>query len=141
MLALILSGIGIFIGVLNNCRDRTIQTRLLAIEEERQTHQRTEARRARLRAFLQKSGRHDYHIVIRNEGEAVARDVQTTLDGKPLLEHPVIPNGEQEARKIGPNSEVKYIAAVSFNCAPPFDIAVQWEDESGEAGTYETTLK
>ena len=106
MLALILSGIGIFIGVLNNRRERTIQTRLLAIEEERQTHQRTEARRARLRAFLQKSGRHDYHIVIRNEGEAVARDVQTTLDGKPLLEHPVIPTANKKLEKSAPTRKL-----------------------------------
>lgn len=78
MLALILSGIGISIGILNSRRERTIQGRLLAIEEERQAHQRTETRRAKLRAFLQQSGR-DYYIVIRNEGEAVARGVQTTL--------------------------------------------------------------
>jgi hypothetical protein len=102
--------------------------------------QRTEAKRAKLTAYLQKTGRSNFHIVIRNDGESLARDVIIMLDGKPLLEHPVIPQGEQEVSKIGPHSEVKYIAAVHFGCAPPFDIAIQWHDEAGEGGKYETTL-
>jgi hypothetical protein len=140
MFALILSGIGIFIGIVNSRRERTIQGRLLRIEEERQAHQRSEATRAKLSAYLQKTGRSNFHIVIRNDGESLARDVIITVDGKPLLKHPVIPYGTQAVTKIGPHSEIKYIAAVHSGCAPPFEIAMQWEDESGVGGKYETAL-
>jgi hypothetical protein len=139
MLALILSGVGIYLGVRHNRRDRDIQRRLLAIEEERQEHQRTEARRAKLRAYLQRAGTNHY-IVVQNEGEAPARAVTITLDGRPLLEHCAIFANQEEVRKIGPNSEIRYIAALDSECHPPFDFAVQWEDGSGQVGTYETTL-
>ena len=141
LLALILSGVGIFMGVLNNRRERSIQGRLLAIEEERREHQRTEAKRARLRSYMQKSTQPGtYHIVIRNEGEAVARNLQVILDDKPILEHPAIPHGVAEPRRIGPKSEIKYLAAIDGDCSPPFDLLVRWKDESGEDGEYETTL-
>jgi hypothetical protein len=79
--------------------------------------------------------------VISNEGEAGAWDVRVILDGKPLLEHPIISIGEKEVRKINRREEVKYIAKVTLACAPPYDISIQWNDESGEDRQYRSTLK
>jgi hypothetical protein len=139
-LGLIIAVVAMMVGVLNNRRDRTIQIRLLAIEEERHANQRIETKRAKLRAFLQRSGSQDFRLVIRNDGEAGAWDVRATLDGNPLLEHPIILHGQEEVRKIGPKTEAWYIAKVSFECAPPYELSIQWNDESGEDRTYESTL-
>jgi hypothetical protein len=140
-IALIFSIFGLILGYLNNRGERQIQGRLLAIEEERQEQRRKEALRAKLQAYLQQSGPQNIHLVINNDGEAAAREVDVTLDGLPLLEHDIIPKGEQEARTIGPYSGIKYIAAISGDCPPPYEITIRWIDNSGQEGIYETTLR
>jgi hypothetical protein len=138
LLALIVSGV---IGLLHFRSDRQIQRRLLAIEEERDAERRRQAQQANLRAYLQKSGSHNYHLVIDNDGEAGAQEVQVTLDGKTLLAHPLTNRYiQQEIRTVGPHSEIKYIAAVSGDCPPPYDIVIRWKDGWGRKGFYHTTL-
>jgi hypothetical protein len=138
LLALIVSGI---IAFLHFRSDRQIQRRLLAIEEERDAERRRQAQQANLRAYLQKSGSQNYHLVIDNDGEAGAQEVRVTLDGKTLMEHPLTNRYiRQEIRTVGPHSEVKYIAAVSGDCPPPYHIVIQWKDGWGRDGFYHTTL-
>ena len=42
-----------------------------------------------------------YWLVIRNDGMALARNVRVLLDGKSLIDHTLVPDGEEEITTIG----------------------------------------
>ena len=81
-----------------------------------------------------------FTLVIENNGETEARNIKTMIDGKPLLEHPVIPQNEKEITQIGPHSFIRYNMAVTMGQAGPYDIEINWEDDSKELGFYSTIL-
>lgn len=117
-----------------------LQQRLTQIEQSREYARMMQSLKAELRAELRSVGRGSYRLFIKNTGQGTARNVKVILDGKPVLEHPAIPRGEQEARLIGPGSEISYLMAISFDCHPPFELSITWDDESGETGKYGTSL-
>ena len=117
-----------------------MQQRITQIEESRERDRVIQSRKAYLRAELQEYKQNSYHLVIENVGQGTARNVKAELDGKPIMDHPAIASSQQEIGTIGPGSEISYIAAITYDCSPPFEFKVTWEDDSGEPGEYETTL-
>lgn len=117
-----------------------LQERLTLIEQSREHAKLINSLQAVLRAKLCKTGGNNWRLFVINTGQGTARNVTITLDGKPLLEHPAVPHGEQETKLIGPESEISYCMAVSFGCTPPFELAATWDDDSGQQGRYSTTL-
>lgn len=118
----------------------SLQDRLTQIEQSREHARLIQSLRATIRAVLRKTDRGSWRLFVLNTGEGTARNVTLTLDGKPLLEHDVVPRGEQEAKTIGPGSDVSYCMAISRGCHPPFEFEATWDDDSGQRGTYGTTL-
>jgi len=121
-------------------RQVDLQHRLTQIEQSREYARIIQSLKAELRAELRSVDRGSYRLFIKNTGQGTARNVKVILDGKPVLEHPAIPRGEQEARLIGPGSEISYLMAISFDCHPPFELSITWDDESGDTGKYSTSL-
>jgi len=117
-----------------------MQKRITQIEEAREQERAIQSRKANLKAELQKVERNNYRLVINNSGPGTARNVKATLDGKPILEHPAIVHDQQEITLIGPDSEISYMTDINFDCSPPFEFKVTWEDDSGIPGKWETTL-
>ncbi|MFP4106714.1 MAG: hypothetical protein ACLFVU_11565 [Phycisphaerae bacterium] len=125
------------------------QNRVAAIEEAREANRLGESMSAVLRARIDRgtrtlgSGqtRPTFNLVVANEGQGEARGVEVTMDGKPLLEHPAIPKGEEEVSLIGAGGETSWCLALSFGCAPPFEIEICWDDDDAEGKTYKHTLK
>lgn len=121
-----------------------MQQRITQIEESRERDRVIQSQKAYLKAKLQKlqkkDERNSYHLVIENVGQGTARNVIAELDGKPIIKHPAIASSQQKIGTIGPGSEISYIAAITYDCSPPFKFKVTWEDDSGEPGEYETTL-
>ena len=116
------------------------QRRLVAIEEDREKERQLASRQACLRPELRKTGRHSYRLYIVNTGRAEARNVRVKLDGKPLAMHCAYVQGDEVPTHIGPDSEVSCLLALSLGCSPPFDIEIEWEDDSGLERTYRSTL-
>lgn len=50
---------------------------------------------------------------VENRGPSEAREVQITIDGVSLAEHPIVVGGQKEARQIGPGGSVEYMIALS----------------------------
>lgn len=117
-----------------------LQERITSIEESREQARVREALKANLRAELRRTGQNSWRLFIQNTGSSPARNVTITLDGQPILEHEIIPRGEQETKLIGPQSEVSFLTAVTMDCDPPFEFEVTWDDDSGEQGLFATTL-
>jgi len=107
---------------------------------QREQDRRLSAQRASLRPELRKTNRDSYRLYLVNEGKAEARNVRVMLGGKPLSEHPAAVQGDDMPTRIGPNSEVSCLLAITLGCAPPFEIEVRWDDDSGADHTYRGTL-
>ena len=82
-----------------------LQQRLEISREEDRVRQ---AKGAKLRAFIQKTGR-DWRLFVMNEGEVTARNVKLELDGGPLLAHTLVPRGQEEVTKLGPGAHARYL--------------------------------
>jgi hypothetical protein len=80
-------------------------------------------------------------MVVRNEGMAIARNIRVLLDGRPALEHSLIPRGETESNTLGSGADFRYVLAVSFQSARVVDVVIEWDDDSGRAGKWESQLK
>jgi len=57
-----------------------------------------------------------------------------------LTEHPAAVRGDEVPTCVGPNSEVSCVLAITMGCAPPFEIEIKWEDDSGMNRIYHGTL-
>lgn len=117
-----------------------LQDRLTQIEQSREHAKLMQSLQAVIRTELRQTDGGNYRLFIVNTGQGTARNIAIALDGKPLLEHEAIPRGEQEAKAIGPESEISYCMATHMQCAPPFELEATWDDDSGQQGRYGTTL-
>ena len=117
-----------------------IQSRLLKIEEEKQVKLQKRDQMGELRAEIQKTGKNNYRLRIRNSGQAAARNVAVCLDGKPFKEHCAAVSGSDIPERIGPGGEASCLLATNMTCAPPFNFKVTWDDDFEEHRLYETTL-
>ena len=117
-----------------------LQDRLTQIEQSREHAKLMQSLRAVLRAELRQTDGNSWRLFVANTGQGTARKVTISLDGKPLLEHDAVRPGEQETKLIGPESEISYCMEISFDCQPPFEFEVTWDDDSGQQGRYNTTL-
>ena len=113
-----------------------VQNRLLTIEETRERDRTT--RRAELRGRLRKNGPHAYSLVVRNNGQSLARNVDVWLDGIRFPEHGASMGSIPSS--IPSNDEVSCPLGLHLQCAPPFALRIIWEDESGVPGEVESTL-
>ena len=82
-----------------------------------------------------------YWLVIRNDGRALARNVRVLLDGKPFIEHALVPDGEEEIMTIGSGIEHRYNLAVSQKSERVTHVLIQWDDDSGEPRRWESKLQ
>jgi hypothetical protein len=122
-------------------RQNELQERLLALETAREQDRLREARSAQVRAGIARGGRGDYRLVVVNEGRATARNVKVILDGAPLLAHALVLRRQEEISKLGPGVDARYILAVSTVAQTALDARITWDDDTGEARSWESELK
>lgn len=128
------------VSILSLISNHLNQRRIVAIEEQRQQEMELTALRASLRPELRKTEKGSYRLYLVNSGMAEARNVRVKLDGVALNEHPAAVRGDNVPTRVGPNSEVSCILAITLGCAPPFEIEIEWEDDSGMNRIYRGTL-
>ena len=151
VLALLVSAASAIATWRTNSRQSQHQERLVNLETAREQDRQRLARSAEVRASIDRGEQHlrermiarspQYWLVIRNDGMALARNVRILLDGKPILEHPLVPDGEEEITTVGAGTKHRYILAVSMQSAIIVDVLIQWDDDSGEPRRWESKLK
>ena len=123
-------------------KQNDMQQRLLDLESARERDRVAERNSAALRAeFVEHAGGgHKLHVT--NEGAAAARAINIQIDGAPLEESPraLVRPGEM-LRILGPGAEVSYHVPVHHGIIPFFHIELQWIDDSGVPGKWESQLK
>ena len=117
---------------------KSMNSRLLEIEENRDLQDATESKTAALRA-TESGTRREPSIRIENTGTGTARNINIEFDGKSMDAHAVHFMSPAPA-VIGPMSEtqIRYIATDQTH--PPRTIKITWVDETGLTREYETTL-
>lgn len=115
------------------------ERRVAEIEDQREKERQAQKLSAQLRPELRKNG-NNYRLVIVNNGDAEARNVRITMDGKPLSEHKASVQDDRLPEMVGANSEISCLLALAMGCTPPFDVEVAWDDDSGDGKKYKTTL-
>lgn len=150
-LALVVSIVSVIAAVRTANTQNRLQERLVTLETAREQDRLRQARSAELRASIERSERHfrermvgrssDVALVIRNEGVAPARAIRVMLDGKPALEHALIPRGGSDLTKLGAGASFRYLLAMSFQSPDVLDIMIEWDDESECARRWESQLK
>lgn len=117
-----------------------LQQRLVEIEEIREQERNKTIKKAQLSACIEEYGRNNHRLFIVNEGNAEARNIHLKMDGETFEKHRAALRGEGEINCIGAHSSATKLLALSMGCAPPFDLEIFWDDDSGEQGNYRTTL-
>lgn len=117
------------------------QNRALAIEETREADRKRRAQKAQLVARIAKDEGGSYWLEIANQGEAEARGVQFTLDGKGPDAHEGLEKRSDEREwRIGPHGTARFLLILTMMERPPYDVVVTWDDDSEEPGEFRTTL-
>jgi hypothetical protein len=78
-------------------------------------------------------------LVITNRGPAEAQEISVLINGKPLKEFRAFVD-DQEIRRVGPYSSFHYRMVFTSNMDMSFEVTINWSDDSGEQGIYQTTL-
>ncbi|MGB9879339.1 MAG: hypothetical protein ACPLRM_01130 [Anaerolineae bacterium] len=139
-LSLIVSGIAMMGSWKAQREATTAQKRIVEIEEQREKEKVVSSQQALLHPELRETGTGSYRLYLVNSGKAEARNVQVKLDGVPLKDHHAAVKGDVMPTLIGPNAEVSCLLAISTRCAPPFEIEVLWDDDSGKDHIYRGIL-
>ena len=153
-IALIFSALALFVSAVSafktwrtNSRQSHYQERLVNLETTREQDRQRLARSADVRASIVHGERlffdeivPQHWLVIRNDGMALARKVRVLLDGKSLVAHKLVLDGEQTTA-IGSGAEHRYTLKASLNSASFVDVLIQWDDDSGEPRRWESKLK
>ena len=116
-----------------------VQERLLALEQARERDRRLEASSARIQAGIERVGT-NYRLQLVNLGSSEARMISTRLDGKPILKHDLVPQGAIEITRLGSGASTSYPLAVHMGVEPKIDVAIEWEDASGNPGSWSSEL-
>ena len=116
-----------------------ISWKAFSIEKARERDRIKESKKAKITVHRIEDARHS-KLLVKNEGEAEAREITMKMDGKPVLEHEIIPEGETEKRFLGPKSHFHYIMTPILAKRSVIDIEITWQDDSDEQGNYRTTI-
>ena len=148
LLALILSAVSTIQTWRTNSLQIKHQKRLVNLETAREQDRQRLAQSAEVWASIDRDDRpfmngtiKRYWLVIRNDGRVLARNVRVLLDGKPFIEHALIPDGEEEITTIGSGIEHRYNLAVSKKSERVAHVLIQWDDDSGEPRRWESKLQ
>ena len=112
---------------------------MLALEEEAARRHSTAAQSAKLQVVLDRSGGSPA-LLVSNDGAAEARNISVKIDGTPILEHPIVPGGQEEARQLGSGGSARYILALPMGTPPLIQVEISWADGAGEAQSWSSGL-
>jgi len=78
--------------------------------------------------------------VLENKGRAEARELKIMLDGQPLEEHSMFFRNMTVAAMIGPGGRLMYPLDVTMESPDTVSITIDWNDDSGTPGKWESQL-
>jgi hypothetical protein len=134
--ALLISIIAVWLAWLSYRTSR----RMVEIEENRDKETRRQAAKAKLVANREKTSGATFRLTVRNDGEGTARDISIMLDGTPISSHPAASKTDALVSTLNPGGSTWCILVPTLGKPFPKTIRIEWQDDSGEPGLYESGL-
>lgn len=139
--ALFLATFALAIAAFVQSRDnRAMRQQVAAIEGAREKDRLLDRQQAALVAtILHEDGKFVYMIAIENRGRGGAREISVRLDGSDVA---AMPNHNQHPLTLlGPGAVYTYsLPKPGMNVLYPEVVTVEWADESGVPGHFESTV-
>ena len=139
LLALIISGFATYFSWIAN-------KKIVSIEEKRENERKEDLLKAKIEAEIALhdgkifEAKYEKVLVINNEGDSEARNVEILIDKVPLSEHhAVVARSKDAITKIAPYGTIK-IGLKDRRLEHSFVVSVIWEDDYKANNTYQTTL-
>jgi len=79
-------------------------------------------------------------MVIENVGQSTARAVRGWVDGVPFDDVAYLFRHNSGEIVVGPHSSVSIGMALHLGIKPPRLVRLEWEDDTGRRGEYETSV-
>jgi hypothetical protein len=117
-----------------------IQEQLLEIERERDRNRTASLKKAELRGSLERLSSHTHRFVVANRGPADAKNIRVFIDGTPVDQHDSVMNRDGIPSTIAKRDKASCQMCFTLQTAPPFNLRIEWEDDSGEPGVLESIL-
>ena len=120
-----------------------LHERLVKLEEAREADRQEDKKSASLYGVLQKRpGRKRMRdmLIIKNKGKADARNITLQIDSCPIEKARGFFPDKMPISLLPAGEETGILAALNKDHAPPFLLAITWDDESGKPRTNEITL-
>ena len=119
---------------------RKMREHVEAMEAARELDRQHDRKKALLVATCRKTDDFHWQIILRNRGQGSAHSIALTLDGDPAEEN-WSPTSVVPLNILGPNAHFIYwMRKANTNEPYPSLVALKWQDDSGEAGEFVTTL-
>ncbi len=137
--ALILSIVAIALSRSSSKKANELQEAMVRIERARDKKQETASLSAMLKASIIR-GRQGTTMMIANEGQSSAESIRIFIDDTNILDHPIIPTGQDDITQLAPGAESKYVLTRSMGDPGTVSIKIRWDDSAGEGKIWESQL-
>jgi hypothetical protein len=81
-----------------------------------------------------------YQLALINRGPAEATKLRVTVDGFPAHGHPSVAEPVEDVTRLGVAARCLFQFVPSLEADRPRKVRIEWEDDSGEPGVYESML-
>lgn len=136
--AFVVSGFALLLAYVSWTLSHKTERRMVEIEEARDREATRQAGKASVVAEMGRYNRTSHELAIQNIGAGTARNLRLELNGEPASR--CIQGAQDTIDRLRPNEAVKFRFALTFSSPIPQTIKIQWEDDSGEEGLYESSL-
>jgi hypothetical protein len=138
--AFIMSTASLWVAILAWRSTHRTNHRLVEIEERRDRLATMQAVKASLTASFYEDDANTYLLTIRNDGDGAAKNIHIWLDGRPASEQPAGQDVQSENDRLSPQGALKFSFCGDYESPLPKTIRIEWDDDSGENGLYESDL-
>jgi len=137
--AVLISIVAVMVSYLTARRQNALQGQLVTLETAREQDRVRESRSAALRASI--DGSVSRWLTIQNVGRVTARNIRLLIDNTPADEDPLIHHSQDKLTTLGVGASFRYELITSFASPTTITVLIEWEDDSGQPGSWESQLK
>jgi hypothetical protein len=128
----------------NAVRATELQEQMVKIEQRRDEERLVQRQRASLSIKLNPLWRNErvraWQLVLNNNGSVEARNIRVSLDGRSIDDIDwIVKQKPLKEMTLGAGAPCNWHIGSNWR-PPPWHAIVEWDDESGQPGRYQTTL-
>ena len=112
----------------------------IRIDRKQEKNRIRETRTAKVVARVEEYRPNSYRMVLKKEGPAAAHDLTIMFDNQPVTKHRMFLQNVKVATMIGSGAQLSYPINFSHDTPDSVSVRIDWKDDSGRPGKWETVL-